>query len=215
MIRVHNHSEVGGHAANEDSFAVQSHPQDADCWLCFVADGQGGQRGGGPAARLACETGIAEAAKLSPFKLRDPYTWSEILRRCDQAVQRDSAAGYTTFIGLCVYQGEAVGASSGDSAVLLACNGTTLELTANQTKNPPVGSGAMIATPFAASLASPWQLLAMTDGVWKGVGWNAISEQMKQLTGQMLIDQLRRLAISAGGGSLRDDFTAVVLQPVE
>src|SRR5262245_40988194 len=128
ILTVHTHSEVGGHAMNEDAFAVQSHPQDASDWLCFIADGQGGQRGGGPAARRACETGIAEAAKLGPAQLRDPYAWTEILRQCDQAVARDPAAGYTTLIGLCVCAGAVVGASSGDSAVLLAYDGNTLEL---------------------------------------------------------------------------------------
>ncbi len=215
MIIVQNHSEVGGHAANEDAFAVQPHPQDENCWLCFVADGQGGQRGGGVASRLACETGIAEAGKRKPAQLRDPYAWTEILRRCDQAVQRDSDAGYTTLVGLCVYEHEVSGASNGDSAVLLRCSGATLELTANQNKNPPVGSGAMIATPFAASLTAPWILVAMTDGVWKGVGWDAICASMAVFQGQPLIDELKEMAAVSGGGSLQDDFTAVVLQPVE
>ncbi|HVS40227.1 MAG TPA: hypothetical protein VMS17_32010, partial [Gemmataceae bacterium] len=48
MISVLSFSEVGGHRVNEDAFAVQQHPLDPGMWLCFVADGQGGQPGGGP-----------------------------------------------------------------------------------------------------------------------------------------------------------------------
>jgi hypothetical protein len=55
----------------------------------------------------------------------------------------------------------------------------------------------------------------MTDGVWKGVGWDAIGASMATLQGQLLIDKLKEMAKVSGGGSLQDDFTAVVLQSLE
>ncbi len=46
MIRVSSFSEIGGDdAVNEDVFDVSRHPADPDCWLCFLADGQGGRAG--------------------------------------------------------------------------------------------------------------------------------------------------------------------------
>ena len=48
------------------------------------------------------------------------------------------------------------------------------ELTANQIKNPPVGSAAAVFTPFAGRLERPWTVLAMSDGVWKYVGWERV-----------------------------------------
>jgi serine/threonine protein phosphatase PrpC len=46
MVSVITFSEAGGHPVNEDAFAVERHPADSECWLCFVADGQGGRAGG-------------------------------------------------------------------------------------------------------------------------------------------------------------------------
>lgn len=45
MVAIHAFSDPGGHRHNEDAFRVQTHPLDPDCWLCFVADGQGDRRG--------------------------------------------------------------------------------------------------------------------------------------------------------------------------
>lgn len=55
-MTVFSHSEPGGHLVNEDSFVVQQHQDDPSCWICTLADGQGGRAGGARASRLACET---------------------------------------------------------------------------------------------------------------------------------------------------------------
>jgi PPM family protein phosphatase len=165
-----SYSEVGGHRLNEDAFRVQAHPLDENCSLCFVADGQGGRAGGGPAAVLACQVGLEMAIASRPERLLLPITWSDILRRADSAVTAEATAGFTTIVGLCAYEGWVVGVSSGDSAALLVSGEKSLELTARQQKNPPVGSGGAVAVPFAAGLIEPWRILAMTDGVWKYVG---------------------------------------------
>src|SRR4051794_10771466 len=111
MVGVQSCSEVGSHRLNEDAFWVQAHPLAPDCWLCFVADGQGGQAGGGPAARLACQAALGAALGCRPEGLIDPPTWSGILRQADAAVAADSVAGFTTLVGLCVYRDRVVGAS--------------------------------------------------------------------------------------------------------
>ena len=95
MIGVQSYSEVGGHRLNEDAFCVQCHPLDSDCWLCLVADGQGGQAGGGPAAQLACQAALGAALGCLPAALIEPSTWSSILRHADAAVAADSMAGFT------------------------------------------------------------------------------------------------------------------------
>ena len=61
MVTSLSFSEVGGHRVNEDAMAVQQHPADPNLWVCVIADGQGGQAGGGPASQLACETMMAAA----------------------------------------------------------------------------------------------------------------------------------------------------------
>jgi serine/threonine protein phosphatase PrpC len=212
MVRAESFSEVGGHRVNEDAFAVQQHPDDPDLWLCFVADGQGGQAGGGPAARLACQAASDAARACSPAGLGLSSVWSGLLQEADVAVAADPVAGFTTLLGLGVSSGRVVGASSGDSAALVLCGEKALELTAAQHKNPPVGSGAAVAVPFAAALRLPWQVLAMSDGVWKYIGWDGIVEAARRQRGASLIAQLQRLARLPGSGQFPDDFTIVVLE---
>ena len=211
-IRVESFSEVGGHAANEDAFAVAAHPLDGGVRLCFVADGQGGQRGGGPAARLACSTALAFAVALPPGSLTDPRTWAGMLRVVDEAVRADPEAGLTTFVGLCVVGDLLVGVSSGDSAVVSVSGESAVELTAKQRKNPPVGSGSAVATGFSQTLSGAWKVLAMTDGVWKYVGWGTVIEIARRESGAGLIEQLRKPARLPRTGTFQDDFTVVLLE---
>jgi len=212
MVSVQSFSEAGGHPQNEDAFAVQQHPLDPELWLCFIADGQGGRSGGGAAARLACQAALEMAARQPPDRLDEPAGWSGIVRSADQAVEADRVAGLTTFVGFAVVRGRVVGASSGDSAALLVTGDRVVELTAGQRKNPPVGSGIAAAVPFAAALDSDWRILAMTDGVWKYVGWDRLVAAVRRESGTALVTELQAMARLPVGGGLPDDFTVVVLE---
>jgi serine/threonine protein phosphatase PrpC len=212
MVRVQSCSEVGDHRLNEDAFCVQAHPLAPDCWVCLVADGQGGQPGGGTAAQRACRNALEAALACRPESLIEPATWSGILRQADAAVAADPGAGFTTLVGLCVYRGRVVGASSGDSAALLVSGGKAKELTAGQQKNPPVGSGAAVAVPFAAAVAEPWRVLVMSDGVWKYAGRDRVAEIASRTRGPSVIAELQGAARLRGSGGFQDDFTVVVLE---
>jgi serine/threonine protein phosphatase PrpC len=212
MVGVHSCSEAGGHRHNEDAFCVQAHPLAPDCWLCLVADGQGGQAGGGPAARLACQTALAAAFGCRPEGLIDPSPWPGIFRQADAAVAADAAAGFTTLVGLCIYRSRVVGASCGDSAALLVSGGKAKELSAGQRKDPPVGSEAAFAVPFAAEATEPWRVLVMSDGVWKYVGWDRLAATASRARGAEIIPALQELARLPGSGRFQDDFTVVVLE---
>ena len=215
MVSVHSFSEVGGHLHNEDAFAVQSHPSNGELIFCCVADGQGGRSGGGRAARLACRIATELVVNLSPARLMDPLTWTDVLRRIDEAVEADDAAGFTTFVGLCWCDNRLVGASSGDSAALLLCEGEAIELTRGQRKNPPVGSGAASAVTFEAVVDRSARVLVLTDGVWKYVGWNRVIETARGERGDALIAALQVPARLPGSGKFQDDFTVILLQPAQ
>ncbi|CAA9383869.1 MAG: Stage II sporulation protein E [uncultured Phycisphaerae bacterium] len=213
MTQVFTFSQPGGHPNNEDAFAVRRHPADADAWICCLADGQGGRAGGGRAAQLACQVAADGAAGLSLGQLSRPTTWCEVLRASDLAVRDDASAGFTTLIGFYIAGGFIAGASCGDSAVLLAPGGgRPSELTANQVKAPPVGSGGAPFCPFGAGLPGSWKVLAVSDGVWKYAGWDRVRTAASSLSGQALIDDLRSGATLPGSGQLPDDFTAVLFE---
>jgi hypothetical protein len=86
------------------------------------------------------------------------------------------------------------------------------EVTANQFKHPPVGSGDARFVNFATALEVAWMVLTMSDGVWKYSRWEKIKEAGSKLHGRKLADELLNSARLARTGKLQDDFTMVVLQ---
>ena len=213
MTTVQTFSEVGGHAVNEDAFAVRVHPRDPSVTICFVADGQGGQPGGGPASELACSTGIELAVGIAPERLTDERAWAGIMRAIDEVVRADAVAGLTTLVGLCVTADRVVGASCGDSAAVLVSGEQSTTLTEGQRKNPPIGFGSALPTMFTARLVAPWRLILVTDGVWKYVGWLRMDEIVRRDHGAGLIDNLQRAARLPATGRFQDDFTVVLVEP--
>src|SRR5439155_3667592 len=172
MLTVAHCTEIGSGGENEDSFIVRPHPNDANCLLCAVADGVGGQSLGGPAARLACQACMDRASRTALDRLASPTSWADIVRQTDHAVAGDRSAGLTTLIGLSVSGKRVDGASVGDSAAVILELGKPMRLlTEHQRKDPPVGSGGAIGTGFSCEMIAPWKLLVMTDGVWKYAGW--------------------------------------------
>jgi len=212
MIRITTFTEVGGHKTNEDAFIVREAPEQPGSWFCVLADGQGGQAGGGPAAQLACSSAIDLAINSAVRSLLRSH-WDSILRTADQTVANDPQAGCTTLIGFLATDEWLVGASCGDSAVLVvSANEKPRIATAHQLKNPPVGSGEAMFVPFSLKLITPWAIIAMTDGVWKYVGWDAIVEAVQEYDGQELIEMLQVKARMPGNGRFQDDFTIVLLE---
>lgn len=209
MIVVTSFSEAGGHPENEDVFVVRHHPADPEYRLCFLADGQGGRAGGKLAAEIACRVGAEAAIARKPKDLTKPQTWPKILTQADVAVGADSDAGFTTLIGLCL-----VGtALIGDSAVMASMGGKRpVDLTVNQIKNPPVGSGMARFVPFSTSLISPWTVLVMSDGVWKYVNWERITEAISNRRGPLLVEALQAEARRGRSGQFPDDFTVIVFE---
>jgi serine/threonine protein phosphatase PrpC len=211
MLTVAHCTEIGSGGENEDAFIVRPHPSDENCLLCAVADGQGGQPFGGTASRLACQVCIDLASRTALDRLASPMAWTEIIRQTDQTVAGDRSAGKTTLIGLSVHGNHVHGASHGDSAaVMLGLGQPMLVLTERQRKDPPVGSGSVIATGFSVEVAAPWKLLVMTDGVWKYAGWEWVRHAAGMTDMNEILDTLRAAA-RPRFGRFQDDFTLVVV----
>lgn len=205
-------SEAGGHPANEDSFDVHWHPNDDLCLMVALGDGQGGRPGGGAAARFATHAALLGAAAQLPDDLLAPSVWGPILRKVDHDTAADPLDGLTTLIGLAVKGNKVAGASAGDSAVYaLDETGKGQELTRYQAKNPPVGSGEATFATFGMDLTPPWQVVVMSDGVWKFAGWDRVRSLAAEHRGQALIDALHRAVLLPGNGGLQDDFTIIVV----
>ena len=205
------HSEAGHAHLNEDCARAQIHPHDKDALICILADGQGGQFGGGPAARVAVQKCLDLALNYAPAQLLERQIWREILRGADEAVEENNDAGFTTLIGLCVTPSRVCGASCGDSAALLVEADNYGELTIMQRKNPPTGSGRATPSAFDAERTPNAPLLMMSDGVWKFVGFERIAALANSYRDVELVWQLRELQLSGNGGKLPDDFSIIAV----
>jgi len=213
MIRIESFSEAGnGHVANEDAVVVRQHPVDPRMTLVCLADGQGGRAGGAVAARRACDTLANVAADTDPHDLMDLASWGTLFRTADLAVAADPTAGLTTLVGFGVTTGRIAGASCGDSDVLVVTDAAAVVLTRGQRKNPSVGSGDAEAVGFEVELPQPWKVLAVSDGVWKYVGWERVIAAARAKSGRDLLAELERAARLPGSGRFQDDFTAVLLE---
>jgi PPM family protein phosphatase len=211
-LTIASFTERGPHPENEDAFEVSRHPADPSTVLCVLADGQGGRRGGARAARLACAVARDAAAATAPRRLLSPRVWRRIARRVDASVARDPHAGLTTFVGLVIRGARLVGVSNGDSAVVVRSGTAAVaELTAGQSKHPPVGSGNAALVPFSASLSEPWSVVAMSDGVWHRSGRQAMLDRVATQQGEALIRALTAAARTAGHDHYPDDVTVVVV----
>jgi len=75
-----------------------------------------------------------------------------------------------------------------------------------------VGSGDARIVSLSATLAAPWSVLAMSDGVWKYVGWERIVQAAGECRGERLVETLKGLARLPRSGQFQDDFTLVVFE---
>jgi len=206
------HSEGGYGHANEDAVQVRMYASEGSVLLCALADGMGGQAGGARAANQAVERSLLATDGYFREQLRDETTWVEIISGADSFLSDNDAAVYTTLVCLGIVDEFLAGASCGDSmALLLDGFGRQHILTESQRKNPPVGSGSALPVSFSARLGAGWQLVVMSDGVWKYLGWGEITEIVQEKRGFNVVFGLRELAQSRCKGRLWDDWSVVVL----
>lgn len=210
-MKVFRYSEIGSHDENEDAIAAVAHITDSSTMICALADGQGGQRGAAVAANHSISSCLIKAQSYSPRELLNPFTWETIGEFVDKNVAEEVEAGFTTFIGLCVAPQYIVGASCGDSAVVLTINEKVFILSERQYKNPPVGSGSARFTSFSSALYEKWKVLLISDGVWKFTGWDSAIRIIQTENGKDVISKLRENVISKTS-ELFDDFSLILIE---
>jgi hypothetical protein len=219
VVIVKTHTEAGGREVNEDFVFALRHPSGGERYVCALADGQGGRANGALAARAACQTVWARAME-HPFEaLLQPSTFSTLMYAADNAVC--STEGYTTLVALAIDGASVLGASSGDSKVYFARaqeGGAAVEITewtARQQKNPPVGSGEAIFTPFSCADIEDGRILILSDGVWKYCGFEAIKAAFEMSSFIDAASVLKAATLKRGGSTLPDDFSVIVVEMTE
>jgi len=215
LMIIKTHTEPGGKVVNEDFVFARRHPSGGERYVCVLADGQGGRSNGALAARTACETVWARSMEHPFDSLLQPSIFSTLMYAADNAVCRTE--GYTTLAALALDGSTVLGASCGDSKVFFAPGQgggdewEIIEWTAKQRKNPPVGSGEAMFTPFSHSDVSGGRILMLSDGVWKYCGFDAIKTCFEMASFADAASTLRAATLKRAGLSLPDDFSVIAV----
>lgn len=142
----------------EDLVFVREH--ELGLWV-VVLDGAGGMSGGLRAVELAAA--LLGTVPSAP----SPATLVTLLSEVDDALDRDRGAGETTAVVAWVSANPIVGASAGDSSLLLVSDTGEQDFTANQHQKRRLGSGRAIPIGFSAAPSPPFRILAGTDGLFR------------------------------------------------
>lgn len=192
---------IGAAAVSEDVVFVREH--EGGLWV-VVLDGAGGMGGGLHAAQLAAT--LLDATPPVPT----PGALASRLSDVDAALDRDRRAGETTAVVAWVSATHIVGASAGDSSLVLLAEDAELDLTAHQHLKRRLGSGRALPVCFSASVSAPFRLLAGTDGLFHHTAEGAWVAAARMPDLDVAADRLLSLPRMKSGGYPDDVGFALV-----
>lgn len=157
-----------------------------DALVLVIADGSGGQSGGGEAAQLVIDT--VQAKLTDDFIVADKGAWCALLVDLDRTLEENTLAGETTAIVMAISRRFIAGASVGDSRAIHFTRRDVRDLTERQNRRPLLGSGGAIPVPFAAP-SRIGTVVAGTDGLFGYINYK----------------ELKKLTLTKGSTSLRSE----------
>jgi len=169
--------------------------------LLVLADGATGVGFGGQAADAFVETIMSAPGGMG---LPDRFVLA------DSAIRGRGIDGDTTGIAILRTEDGISGCSAGDSeAWAFPDGGTRFELTAEQSKRPRIGNGAL-PTPFALLSPSEGVIVVASDGFWRWADPDGVSRlvsrsSVEELPEALLLDLVERFGIPD------DDVTIAVM----
>jgi serine/threonine protein phosphatase PrpC len=175
--------------------------------VVVVADGAGGR----PGAAYTAEETVRRVGEFVAGRAPgwNPLAWCNVLRRIDEALARDLAAGETTAVVAVLSSGGVLGASVGDSGAWLIAPDGMRDLTAHQQRKPFLGTGAAVPVPFAAPWTGDGTLLVASDGLFKYADPAAVCAAAQEADLQAAARQVADLA-RLPSGKLQDDIAVVL-----
>jgi protein phosphatase len=219
--------------SNEDRFLIR-HLEDSSGILLAVADGMGGEAGGGIAAQIVVDT-----LQQSRMDASDPENaLVRVVNRCganirDMAARDSSLEGMGTTATVVLADGEsACWAHVGDSRLYLFRSGNLEQITTDHTFVQELIDEGTMTEPEAArhplrnmldqcvgcaelspdsgsfGTRSGDRLLLCSDGLTRHVPDGAIAAVLQSGSARQAVDALVQLALDAGG---KDNVTAVIL----
>lgn len=200
VISLHTSTKAGG-GTNQDRVNYFEHTQGT---IVLIADGAGGQGGGGIAADCC-----VEFLRVACSQQRlTPEVCSQLLCALDSKLRAHRAAGECAAVMAVMGDDMVFGASVGDSEAWLVEGGKTVVLTESQYRKPLLGTGEAIPVEFGpAPFAGT--LVIGTDGLFNYVSRKLIIESVERTQIVQLAEALCEAARLPSTG-FQDDTTAVV-----
>lgn len=180
--------------------------------LLVLADGAGGQAGGGRAAQRVAAGATKHFCEGSSEI--DPVPWLSWMREMDRSLSLDPTCGETTAI-VCVVDGPLVGGCSvGDSEAWIFESTSIVDLTSAQRRKPLLGSGQANPHPFFVRRSTRTRgsstLLLGSDGLFKYASRDRIAELVSASPFPKLLDALVE-SVRLPTGALHDDVGLIAL----
>ena len=172
--------------------------------VIVLADGAGGTSGGREAAERIVQH---EYRSLS-----DPAACVSALQRLDRELSADRACGESTAVLVVIRDGNAFGASVGDSGVWALTVAAIVELSDGQHRKPLLGSGTAKPVGFGPRLFAE-RLLVASDGLLKYAPRPRIHSVALAADIDAAADELVAAA-RLSNGALQDDLALVLIDPM-
>ena len=193
-----------GRSTNEDAFLIGRGP--IPC--VALCDGAGN-------AQRAAKRVLTLFEKLfqdsTPEQIVDEQAWAGWIKLLDSALLGGTQS---TFVGVALVEGIAIGACAGDSrAYLLDREGACRILTEGADKHR-LGSGEAIAFPIRQPLSPGDTLLLLSDGAWTPLGPYLLTKAVLGMRGRHFSEVPPAILDAAGRTGRPDDMTVIAVRLV-
>lgn len=194
-----------GRSANEDAFLIGR----GSVPCAVLCDGAGNAQQAAKKVLTLFDHLFGEA---TPEQIGDPGTWEKWIRLLDSSLL---GGAQSTFVGVAVAEGQAVGACAGDSrAYLLDRDGECRILTEGAAKYR-LGSGKATSFPIRRPLGHGDTLLLMSDGAWTPLGGvYLLKKAVLGAAGRHFSEMPQAILEAAGKTGRADDMTVVAVRCV-
>ncbi len=193
-----------GRSTNEDAFLIGRGPVE----FAALCDGAGNANQAAKRVLTLFEKLFREA---EPSQVLDAKVWGRWMRLLDSSLM---GSAQSTFVGVGVMDGVAVGTCVGDSrAYLINSEGECRILTEGAGKHR-LGSGEATGFPIQCPLKTGDILLLLSDGAWTPLGIYLLKKVVLGRLGKHFSELPPAILEAAGRAGCADDMTAVAVRLV-
>ena len=190
-----------GRTANEDAFLIgRERP------FALLCDGAGNAQ---QAAKRVLTLFDKLFKETAPQQVSEHDTWAGWVKLLDSSLLGGTQS---TFLGVALLDGMAVGACVGDSRAYLVTREGDCRLLTEGASKFRLGSGRAEAFPIRQTMTSGEIILLLSDGAWTPLGPYLLKKAVMTAVARHLSDVPEAILEAAGRTGRADDMTAIALR---